>query len=58
MKKRLPRIAEEPPGQNTGDGPLAVPRVFFHQEQNRWFPMTLISGLLQIQALVAVLGLK
>lgn len=37
---------------------MAVPRVFFHQEQNRWFPMTLISGLLQIQALVAVLGLK
>ena len=28
------------------------------QEQKRWFPMTLMRGRLQIQALVAVLGLK
>ena len=28
------------------------------QAQKRWFPMTVISGRLQIQALVAVAGLK
>ena len=52
---------EEAPAPAEPSSSAAAEGAFFSghpQEQNRWLPMTLIRGRLQIQALVAVLGLK